>query len=173
MKGLKIVAIGVCLALGSACAQKTQKVERGFDGSVDFSQFRTYQWVPLDEIPLAVAQPRIPLEVSDAKIRSALEERLNRTGLRHQMEGQADLLVNYFGAGRARLELSDPPYDDSNSYGVARVVTGGTLMVDLVDARKGQMVWRGWASEVFTEPEEFDQKLAEALDEMFKDFPLK
>ncbi len=169
MNLLKIVIVAGWLAVGLASAQE---IQRGYDGSVDFSQFRTYQWVALDEIPLAVAQPRIPLEESDARIRSALEEQLDSRGLRLQREGQADLLVNYFGAGRARTELPDQPYDDSNSYGVARVVTEGTLMVDIVDARKGAMVWRGWASEVFAEPEGFDQKLKEALDAMFEDFPV-
>jgi hypothetical protein len=48
----------------------------------------------------------------------------------------------------------------------------GNLMVDLVDASSGQLVWRGMASgTVSSKPEKSEKKINKVVGKMFKDFP--
>ena len=52
----------------------------------------------------------------------------------------------------------------------------GTLVVDLADAKKGQLAWRGMGvKEVKTQadPEKRDKSINEALKKIFKNYPPK
>ena len=172
MKILKIATIGLLLVPGVTLAQETD-IE--FDSSADFSKYRTYSWVKSDEIPLAVPyQPDLPRETTDAIIRSAIEEELGKKGLTQAETGPVDLQVNYFGIGRSRVELpEDLPYDESGFKGTARVVTEGTVTIDIVDAGKKHLVWRGQVVEIFREVDESEETLRSALTQLFEKFPPK
>ncbi len=122
---------------------------------MDLSKYKTCRWVPSDPDPTATAQRRS----NHAKIRSAIEEVLNSKGFLYQEDGPVDLLVDYFGVGRDKMELSSQPYD-SGFYSAVRVVTEGTIMVDIVDAKKELLLWRSWATETIRGSEEFDRKLS-------------
>ncbi len=172
MKILKTIVICLFLVIGVTLAQQA---EFEFDPSVDFSKYRTYSWVEDESIPLAVPyEPDMPRETTDAIIRSAIEEELGKKGLTQVETGQADLQITYFGVGRSRVELpEDLPYDESGFKGTARVVTEGTVTVDLVDAEKKRLIWRGRAVEMFREVEESEAKIRSAVSRVFEDFPPK
>ncbi len=163
MKSLKSAAVAALMVPGFVLNMMAQ-LQAPSDGLLDFSKYRTYCWVASD--PVAPTQRG----ANDAKIRSAIVEVLNSKGFLYQEEGPVDLLVDYFGVGRDKTELSFQPYD-SGSYSSARVVTEGTLMVDIVDAKKELLLWRGWATETIRGSEEFDRKLRQALSKMFENFP--
>ncbi len=170
MRILTNMALGVLLLPGVAWAQDT---EHEFDSSADFSKYQTYRWVESDEIPLAVPyQPDTPRETTDAIIRSAIEEELGKKGITQVETGQADLEVTYFGIGRSRVELpEDLPYDESGFKGMAKVVTEGTVTVDIVDVGKKHLVWRGQVVEIFREVDESEATLRSALTRLFEKFP--
>ena len=51
----------------------------------------------------------------------------------------------------------------------------GTLILDVMDARTRQLVWRGWATSVINdkyEPGEIEQLLKKAIVKMFTEFPV-
>jgi hypothetical protein len=172
MNTLKIIAICLFLLIG---VTQAQQAEPEFDPSVDFSKYKTYSWVEDESIPLAVPyEPDTPRETTDALIRAAIEEELDQKGFVKNESGQTDLQITYFGVGRSRIELpEDLPYDQSGYQGEARVVTEGTLTVDVVDARKKRLIWRGRAVEMFRELEEAEDKIRSAVSQVFEDFPPK
>ena len=165
MKSLKAAAVMALMIQGFLLGATVQS-QAPSDGSVDLSQYRTYRWVPSEPDPTATAQRRS----NRAKVRSGIEEVLNSRGFLYQEEGPVDLLVDFFGVGRDKTEISSQPYD-SGSYSAVRVVTEGTLMVDIVDAKKELLLWRGWATETIRGSEEFDRILSQALSKMFENFP--
>lgn len=165
MQSLKTLAVMALMIQGFLLVTTVQS-QAPSDGSVDLSKYKTYRWVPSDPDPTATAQRRS----NHAKIRSAIEEILNSKGFLYQEEGPVDLLVDFLGVGRDKTEFSSQPYD-TGSYRTIRVVTEGTLMVDIVEAKKELLLWRGWATETIRGSEEFDRKLSQALSKMFENFP--
>jgi hypothetical protein len=74
---------------------------------------------------------------------------LGKKGLTQAEKGQADLELAYFGIGCSRVELpEDLPYDESGFKGIARVITEGIVTVDIVDAGKKHLVWRGQVAQI-------------------------
>ena len=52
----------------------------------------------------------------------------------------------------------------------------GTLVIDIADAKKGQLAWRGMGvKEVKTDakPEKRDKSISEAMKKIFKNYPPK
>jgi hypothetical protein len=50
----------------------------------------------------------------------------------------------------------------------------GTLVIDLVDSRKKELVWRGTATDTLSdEPEKNAQKIEKATEKLFKKYPPK
>src|SRR5215472_2329459 len=65
-----------------------QKVDIGYDKSADFSQFKTYSWVP------RTVPPTNPLLAT--MINNNIEYELQQKGL-HKVESDPDLLVKSYG----------------------------------------------------------------------------
>ncbi|MDX1454084.1 MAG: DUF4136 domain-containing protein [Gammaproteobacteria bacterium] len=139
------------LFLLSACAARPL-VE--FDPAADFSQYRSFSWqAPAHD---AVDDPILDSPLLDAKVRQAVIDALQQRGLDFVAEGQADLLVTYHTADKQRsrpgsfvLGFGTGPWNRRTTVGYAvyggdRHYEEGLLIIDLVDARNGQLVWRGW-----------------------------
>jgi hypothetical protein len=64
----------------------------------------------------------------------------------------------------------------ATSTTTVRDIVIGTLVVDMADAKKGQLAWRGMATkEVKTQasPEKRDKSIGEAMKKIFKNYPPK
>jgi len=169
MKLGAVASLVLIITMGLGLAQV---VEFSFDDSADFAKYKTYQWMEADGIPLAVAKPKVPVETVDEWIRTTIEETLEAKGFTRKESGPTDLLISYFGIGRARIKFDDLPSGQIPSKGAARVVTQGTLTLDMVDAEKNQLVWRGEARvETIRGPEDGEPKVKEAATKILEDFP--
>jgi len=144
--------IGATLVLLGASALWGQKVNTGYDKTVDFSQFKTYAWIERHTPP---TDP-----VLAALIVADIDSELGKKGLR-RVESNPDLLVSCYGGlgSKSAFAAEDPGYTalggaalpgttmwggSVSSAPVAQVVEG-TLVVDLADARQKRLVWRGTA----------------------------
>jgi hypothetical protein len=50
-------------------------------------------------------------------------------------------------------------------------VTNGRLVVDVIDRRTGQLVWRGTSSGELPSPDQFDRDIAGMVHNIFKKYP--
>ncbi len=158
-----------------------QKVKVGYDKSADFSKFKTYAWAPQD------VTARMPLVA--AAIKAAVNEELTSRGLR-KVDSDPDLLVSYQGGvdAKSAVAAQDPgytasggvPLPDSTMWSGSLGASSsaemqGTLAIDLADARRNQLVWRGTAKaklDTQNQSKVFDQA-NKAVTEMFKKYPPK
>ncbi len=165
-----------------------QDVIHDYDHSVDFSQYKTFDWVKNETIPIVSDNPSLPfdLEEEDRKIRAQIEGHLQKKGYQKVTDGEPDFLVSYYAVGRTDMSSSQrdsaalpanvpyghwrPFYTTSQDY---RLKRKGTLTVDLVDRASSQLVWRGSATQTYSKPEEGPKKAKKAIDKMFKKFPPK
>lgn len=118
------------------------------------------------------------------RVQGAVERELNRKALRKVPEGEADLLVNWqiveqerleqsglglgfgFGTGNFGWGLSAPP--------PIRQIQEGKLVVELVDTKTDQIVWRAASRRYLNEsqsPETRRELIDEVVAEMFSKYP--
>lgn len=113
--------------------------ERG----VDLGRFRHYAWAAAGAH--ATGDPRLDNnEIVQAHIRASVEKQLAARGFQKGASETADLLVHYHTSVAQRIDLSDrEPLRCPECQPF--IYDAGTLVVDLVDAQSGRVLWRGWS----------------------------
>jgi hypothetical protein len=136
-----------------------QKPQIQWDKEYDFSKVKTFKWQPPASPSLADSNP-----IMHRFIESALEKEFQNVGLT-ETTGDPDVFVTYHGSVDTEVQLRSTSFGYSvGSYGMGgwgmsgyslgsqhtttrEVQTKkGTLVVDVVDAKEKQLVWRGTAS---------------------------
>ena len=179
----RLVTAGL-IALLIPVAALAQKVSYDFDKTANFSAFKTYA----HKDGTKVGQPLI-----DERIVAAIDEQMAAKGFT-KAEANPDVFVVYHMAFDKQQDISTYSSGYGGGYGAygwgwgggfgatgtsttqVRDILIGTLVVDLADAKKGQLAWRGMGvKEVKTQadPEKRDKSINEALKKIFKNYPPK
>ena len=158
-----------------------QKVSYDFDKTATFAAFKTYALK--DGTPVGQA-------LIDERIVAALDKELALKGLT-KVEADPDVFVVYHVAFDKQQDISSYSSGYGGGYGPygwgwgggmsttttqVRDILMGTLVIDLADARKGQIAWRGMGvKEVQTQanPEKRDKSINEAVKKILKNYPPK
>jgi Domain of unknown function (DUF4136) len=152
----------------------SQSVNFDYDRTASFSEYRRYAWTRGTELPDELNHPRI--------VRS-IDARLMEKGLARVEPGDSpDVLVAYHASFDKNLRIDafssgwGPFGLGPDRSGSARVqdILVGTLVVDITDARRRALVWRGMASgdiKPSDKPDQRDKKLAKATEKMFRNYP--
>src|SRR5271157_1678747 len=141
------------LAVLTCAAAQAQKIKVEYDKSVDFSKFKTFA---LDSNE-ASAKPMLRLVIL-----AAVQDDLTKRGLQ-QVGDNPDLYVQVYGAVDTDItaHYHDPIYGGAippintgitlwhNIPGTVTtvVIPKGELVVDVIDASKKQLIWRGIAKQ--------------------------
>lgn len=149
MPRLRLVLLAALLA--AACSQFSIKTNH--DERVDFSRFKTYAWLPLEEA--APADQRVLDRYIDTRIRKAVDRELGAKGYRPAASAAPDFLLNY----RLATEVADSVKGDPGRYFRGAYWGGwpgietfyresydeGSLFMAVIDGSSKQMVWLGAA----------------------------
>jgi hypothetical protein len=139
-------AAGCALALLSACA--TVSVSTDYDRNVDFSRYHTFQIAGGHLVHEGMSDDANTL-VKD-RIAAALRGALAAKGLQEKA-GDADLDVGYYGGARTRTEVEGmPAYGPGPGFGP---------------------FWAGAYAQAESQVPVSDQKIREAVDQAFRNFP--
>ena len=178
-KRLVTVAIAVLLLPMLAVAQK---VSYDYDKTANFTSFKTYA----HKDGTKVGQPLI-----DDRIVAAIDAQLAEKGFT-KSESNPDVFVVYHVAFDKEKDISTYSSGYGGGYGPygwgwggmaggttstqVRDILIGTLVIDMADAKKGQLAWRGMGvKEVQTQanPEKRDKSINNAVKKIFKNYPPK
>ncbi len=135
------------LAVG-ACSSVPIKVSQDFKNETDFSAYRTFAMMTAAELEQRWGESSLAPDLT-RRTEDALARELVARGLRPAGAAQPDLAVAY-RVGRQKGV-------DSSTYGrtytwsgpsataapIQKEIDEGTMVVDLVDARTRDLVWRG------------------------------
>ena len=172
MKRLRLLAI-VLLSLAAPAGCQSVKVAATYDETVDFSQYRTYDWLP--ERPEAPRNPQID-DITDNRIRQAIERALEADGYQKITSARSDLYVVYHTAverkiGRAHINTTG--YGQGSRTGLMRLESyqEGTLIIDLVDVLRRELVWRGTATGAVNNMVQAERKMFGAIKRILAEFP--
>jgi hypothetical protein len=161
----------IFLVAALAVAASAQRVSVEFDEARDYSGFRTFT---LRDGTLHSKNPSLNNPLVKKKIEAAIRERLTERGLK-EVESRPDLNVRYsLGAGpRTQLEAYPAGWRGYGTRVVAEHYTEGTLVLDLRDARKHELVWRAIAIEDKSDPLKIQDHLADMVKKAVEKYPPK
>ncbi len=155
------------LFLLSACSSIT--VNTDFDPEANFRSYETYGWMPMKD------RPRDPLHntLTDARIKRAIQAEMEGHGYRFVDKGRADLRVAFHYGIKTHVDVHHYGYSRWRGprHTEVRRYKEGTLIIDLVDTREKQLVFRGWASGLIRGPETADKKINESVKAIFEKYP--
>jgi Domain of unknown function (DUF4136) len=170
-----LLSIGLSILL-LACSEQI-RVKSDYDRDINFSGYKSYGWLPTKEIEVR-NNPLIYNELTDKRIKKAVDGQLPSKGLRSE-EVNPDLRVHYHIVIDNKSALQPEPYGYHYSPYWVRTrmdvyqYREGTLIVDFMDSKSNNLVWRGWASSVL-EVDEIDLsegKINEAINKILMEYP--
>lgn len=174
-------ALALCLV---GCSNL--QVTTDFDPDVDFSNVRSYAW--LDQRS-GVEGENNPNSLLDRRVRGAVDAELLARGLAIADRQSADVLVSYHIGVEKKLDVntihSGYGYG-SGWYGsrgrtyagysetYVREYEEGTLLIDLIDPARNELIWRGSGQarvQQASTPEEREKRVREVVGKVLAGFP--
>jgi len=172
MKSMTVLIAAVVLAPAVVLAQKTSF---DYDKTANFAAFKTYSL----KDGTKVGDPLI-----DNRIVSAIETELAAKGMKASAE-KPDVTVVYHIAFDKQKDITAyntgrGGYRWGGGWGTTDVrvneILVGTLVIDIADANKGELAWRGIGVkevDVQAKAEKRDKNISAAVKKILKDFPPK
>ena len=166
MRAVNILGLVLGLLVGSAAAQSVQS---DFDRAFQFSNLKTFSFAVQRR---GVTDPLSTDSLNDGRIRTGLESQLIANGFRMETE-KADFVIAYYVTTKNKLSVQDFGYGPPRWFGGRDIRvnqdTEGTLMVDFIDTRTNQVIWRGRAIGTL-EMKVVDKKISKSTEKLIKQF---
>ncbi|WP_264522352.1 DUF4136 domain-containing protein [Flavobacterium sp. N1994] len=173
MKTLKFLPLLLLFALASCDAIK---VNSDYDKKVDFAQYKTFAFYKngIDKVEIS--------DLDKKRILRSVDEALTAKGF--TKSETPDLLVNIFTKEREQVDVNHfnagwgygwgygwNPYFWGGNTSVSRY-TEGTLYIDLIDAKKKELIWQGDGEGVLTkDTNKKDEKIKEFVTKILEQYP--
>lgn len=168
-----LIPLLVLLAL-AACGGSAVMMDYNIAGT--WSNYRTYNWLPeprAEDIGDLAKNPSNRTSLEDA-VNWAMKNR----GLRLD-EQNPDLLVAYYAG---KKDAIDPrvwgySYSPKGSYkdeqGPPNTYNSNTLVIDLVDAKSKELMWRGWSGGVINAPnnDKVENSIRDVVKKIMAEYP--
>ena len=175
MKTLKILPLLLLFVL-SSCS--SIKVNSDYDKKVDFTQFKTFAFYKngIDKVEIS--------DLDKKRILHSVDDALTAKGF--TKSETPDILVNIFTKEREQVDVNRfnsswgygwgygwNPYMWGGNTSVTRY-TEGTLYIDLIDAKKKELIWQGEGEGVLTkDTDKKDEKIKEFVTKILEQYPPK
>ena len=171
MRIAAFVAAGVLLLAATVLAQS---VTCDFDRTAKFTRFRTYAWTRGTELDD---------QLNHARVVRSIENQLGAKGLAKVDAGaNPDVLVAYHTSFDRNLQIdafgsawAGPCVGGMRSAtATTQEIPTGTLVIDLLDARRHAIVWRGTASgeiDPTAKPGKRERNISRTAERLFKNYP--
>ena len=171
---MKLSTFAICVATLSASACSSKNVSIDADDTYLFAGKNSYAW-----LETAGERPDSGGE-TERRVRRSVDANLADRGFRLVPFEQAELVLSY------RTSAADQRVYDTYGYGTGRwsaeesttskerVFTEGSLTIDIFDAAKKELLWKGTAVETIdpsASPEARDELVGKAVSDMLDGFP--
>ena len=177
------VITAVCAAAIAALSCSSTRVHSDYDHQADFATYSTYSWLKAEK---GDASPTGGVnQIVDGRIRRAVAENLEGKGYEQASADSADLLVAYYASLNSQLRMHTTywgygwggywPYGYGYWPGWSTTTVHpyheGTIIVDIVDRRINQLVWRGVISRTLKKSSSSEEDIYEAMNRVLEGFP--
>ncbi len=181
--GASAVALSVSLV---GCSGLSVNTDYNPGAVAAIQEYRTYSWLPEPREGRG-ADTRVNNPITIQRIKTGIDQALQEKGYQ-KVESGGDFKVGWHGA--IKDETNYTTYNDYYGYGwggwgyggwgtttsttTAYTIQQGSLIVDVVDSRSNELVWRGLAQAEVGQagsPEERQARINEACQKLFAKFP--
>jgi hypothetical protein len=178
---LALVFPAALLLLG--CVPYT--VKHDYDPGADFRAYRTFEWYASSR--RAKGREAGGSQLLDRRVQAAVTRQLKAQGFEEAVGAEPDFLVTYYpifkdrryrtttqvggGAGWRGRRFG---YGVGTRFSEVRHYTEGTLVVEIVDGKRNELVWQCAAVGALSnlgDPEEAQEQVAKAVADMLAKFP--
>src|ERR1700730_15564568 len=158
----------LALAVGPALAQK---IDIAFDESADFARYKTFHIL---EGQLNAKAPALNSDLTRRRIENEIRKRLIEKGLMEAAR-QPDLNVRFTlgSARRTELEACPAGWRGLGTRAVGVGYTQGTLVINLRDTSRKELVWRSIAVEDKNDPIQISEHLDDMVRKSIEKYPPK
>jgi hypothetical protein len=170
---IAVAALAILLAPTLAAAQKTSY---DYNKATDFTAFKTYGLKDgtVGQVGLTIASSPRSKRSQEKGIHEVGQPRRVRR-VSHRLRHAKDIST-YSGYAATARTAGDGRRLGGRPPRQVRDILMGTLVIDVADAKKSQVAWRGMGvKEVKTQakPEQRDKSINEAVKKIFKNYPPK
>lgn len=169
-------ASAAALALLLAAAPASAQTTIDYDGTVDFTAYKTYSWGQ----NTSSGNP-----AADARIIEEIEMRLTAAGWKRANPGEGEVVVAEHATVKNDVSVDTFYTGWGTGWGwtgfgpgagvgttISQALRSGSLVVDMFDAGSKKLIWRGTAEGALsTKPEENVPKVQKIIARLFKKFP--
>lgn len=171
----KILALLPLLAL-AACSNEL-RVFTDFDRDVEIHRLTTYGWLDTKGIE-SRNNPVLLNELTDKRVKEAVERQINLKGYKPS-PAFAEIILHYHIVVENKVSIRTEPYGyNYGRYWLNNEVdtyryNEGTLIIDFMDSRNCNLLWRGWAVSVIDQQDRISEELINAaVEQIFQKFPM-
>ena len=178
-----VVLLAVSMFFLWGCSSYSYKTD--FDPAIDFSTYKTYMWYA-GEMPADDELSKHPLVKKRVGI--GVDKALQAKGYKIGSEDAFDFVVITHAGNKEKTQITNYGYGGYGygRYGMGWGGYGGygqtdvyqydetTLVIDIIDARSKEMVWRGTVTGVVKDNpsrEEQQKNIDEVVTKMLEEFP--
>ncbi|MCK5620279.1 MAG: DUF4136 domain-containing protein [Candidatus Krumholzibacteria bacterium] len=180
MKISGVLLLVASVALLAGCGSGLE-LSNDFDQQIDFSQYKTFQWVPSKDSSN---------DLLESRIKSATIDQLTQKGM-VSTTTDPDVYVIYHAGAKDKVDIQSYGYGygygryggvyggayGAGSGGISTYnYTEGTLIIDIIDASSKQLAWRGSATGVLDESpsaEKITENVNKAIAAIMSQYPPK
>lgn len=178
---LGLMAIVAIIAISSC--EPSLKVSQDYNKEVNFGQYKTFAMYKNDTINAAISQ------LNRDRVIAALKSEMTKRGFQEN-PAAPDLWVNAVAIFKDKVSVTQysnyygyggyyrPYYWGGGMYGSSSSTMDvnhykdGSLVIDIVDAKEGKLVWQGTGNKEIDGPiKDPDKKIPEAVAMIMKGFP--
>ena len=157
-RGMTMRTLLTLLLFAAATASQVE-----YDRQVDFSRYETWSW---HERVTPAASP-----MADKRIREAIERGLAARGL-SRVDRDGALLVVYHASKTIEIDLAPIKNAVASTPTGIQYVEKGSLVIDMLDAASGNVVWRGHATGALRYgPSEIAEQVKAAVHTLLEKYP--
>lgn len=174
MKSLKFLPVFLLLLFASC---SSVNVYSDFDNKVDFSTYKTFAFHKngIDKVEIS--------QLDKKRILNAIDRELTNKGM--IKSENPDVLINIFTKEKDRVDVNQfnagwgwgwgwNPFMWGGQNTIATTTTEGTLFIDLIDAKKKELIWQGEGVGNLTQNRgDKEQRINEFVTKILEQFPPK
>ncbi len=195
---MKKILLGLALALGGGLSACTSAVSVEQRADVNFAKYRTFDFANTEVKTSGDQNPLLNSPIAQDRIKQAIAGELTKRGLR-EVESNPDILVtthtfvekaertvydtypgpNYaypyaVGYRGAYLPINYGYWYTPAYYSQPRTVQyrEGTLIIDFIDARTNNLVWRGSMADDVNDPARLGSEFSKSAKDILDKFPV-
>jgi hypothetical protein len=171
-----ITAAGLLIALMLVTTCSSVSIRTDFDAEASFDAYESFAWFERPDRSRRKAKPSPLVERRiEREVKSALEAK----GYQEASPRRADILVTYHTSVRDKVRVTHTGYTYPRrwrrgwGWGTTHVhhYREGSLVVDIIDRRDRELVWRGVAQGAFSTADPSDERVRKVVTKLLVDFP--